>query len=141
MTQLILTARCIHALADHEHYLSAEQGITKRIAELIDSCELPKKKNKYGLVECDTDEKGRSKTHLWEAYNADTECDSGYGMRRYSPDEVEQYLAESECRHCISAYRLIQQRKNIRKELGRARRSIRRLGKESVKFLDRVEFE
>lgn len=130
----------IKALARHELAVIGLAAATRRIAETLDGCpvqaelanSIVQQWNGGGCstIESLTDDKGRTKTHLWRALNT--------GDRRRYDDEVTEYLADEEtgCQHCAKAWVLIHERKKARQELGVARRLIRYYGKEAVKLVE-----
>lgn len=76
----------------------------------------------------------RIKNHLYFAFTEETACDSGYGVRRMDEGEQEAFLSDEEtgCEHCLNAWRHIMARKEARKQFGRAKASIRMLGKRVI---------
>jgi hypothetical protein len=59
-------------------------------------------------------------------------------MTTMSYDDQENYLTDpwnddTRCEHCYAAWRLIQDRKEVRQQLGRVKRSLRQLGKSALK--------
>lgn len=70
--------------------------------------------------------------HLELAYAMENApCDSGHGYQRIHSnhdDDVEGYLAEL-CPHCLAAHKAIEQRKEVRKRFGIAKRRISILGR------------
>ena len=80
-----------------------------------------------------TDPNGRPKTHIWQALNfTDIGC-HGYPVR-LDMREIADFLADAdECEHCRRAWALILKRKEVRQELGAAKRAIRSLGRAALK--------
>lgn len=80
-----------------------------------------------------TDQNGREKNHIWEALNfTDIGC-HGYPVR-LDIREIADFLADAdECEHCQRAWALILKRKEVRQELGAAKRAIRSLGRAALK--------
>ena len=80
-----------------------------------------------------TDPNGRPKTHIWGALNfTDIGC-HGYPVR-LDLNEIADFLADAdECEHCQRAWALILKRKEVRQELGAAKRAIRSLGRAALK--------
>lgn len=127
----------IKALARHELAVVGLATATSAIGRELAKCPLQVELDKefdlqwrgggYGNIERLTDEKGRTKTHLWHAF-------SGGGQDRLYDDEVTEYLADEEtgCQHCARAWELINERKKARQELGIARRLIRYYGKQAI---------
>jgi hypothetical protein len=141
MKQVIpFEARVITALANHERLLQQVGQMKKQIGAHLAECPVMKKASDWTLSATETkdlfDEKGLVKTHLWGAFNELIE--GSYGMVRMDSDDQENYLTdpwcdETRCEHCYAAWRVIQERKEVRQELGRARRSLRQLGKSAMK--------
>lgn len=138
-----LAEKVIASLANHER-LMQQVGVMKiQIGKHIEACPVSEKLSVHyaGIEKHDEliDKKtGRAKTHLWHAFNDLVEHDSGYGMSHMSYDDQENYLTdpwndETRCEHCFAAWRLIQDRKEVRQELGKAKRSLRQLGKSALK--------
>lgn len=131
----------IKALARHELAVQALASATKDIGYALSECpiqvELEAELDRqwtgggHSRIEQLTDNKGRTKTHLWQALNGD-------GQDRLDDDEVAEYLADEEsgCPHCAKAWVLIHERKKARQELGVARRLIRYYGKLAVKLVE-----
>lgn len=70
------------------------------------------------------------RTHLHESFKETTDCDSEYfAERKLSPDEITDWLSDTECQGCIDAWDLIQERKEVRREFGIAKRAIRSIGR------------
>lgn len=126
--------KVISALAKHEKYTQADRELTKELANCIESCQLPNKEpDQWGVVWKDTDEKSFPKTHLWHAFRERMPSDCGYGMRILANDEIEEYLSEGGCDHCLRALHILNaDRLMVRRELGKARRLIRRYGKAAI---------
>lgn len=133
-------ARVIAALANHERLLQQVGLMKKQIGEHINACPIMKKAMDWDTPESERaelqDSKGMIKTHLWGAFNE--LIDGSYGMVRMEVDDQENYLTdpwcdETRCDHCYAAWKVIQARKEVRQHLGRARRSLRQLGKSALK--------
>jgi glutaredoxin len=131
----------IGALARHERAQQEVQRLKSAIGAALSQCPISVK---YASIETTFEErekmqdaKGRTRTHLWHALTETVECDSGYFMRRLDDGEISEYLAydETGCPHCLEAWRLIQQRKVARQELGIAKRALRTLGKSAIKMV------
>ena len=142
MTKAIsLESRIIASLANHERLLQQVGQMKKQIGENLLKCPVMIRVNSedIGSAEWDSlyDQKGLVKTHLWAAFNTTIESDYG-GQIQMDRDDQENYLTdpwndETPCEHCYAAWRVIQERKEVRQELGRARRSLRMLGKSALK--------
>lgn len=136
--------KALVALATHEDLMQRVAVMKVQIGKHIQACPVSEKLSIHyaGLANHDAliDEKtGRAKTHLWHAFNDLVDHDSGYGKAHMSLDDQENYLTdpwddESRCEHCYAAWKLIQERKEVRQQLGIAKRSIRALGKVAKGF-------
>ncbi|SBW79864.1 hypothetical protein PVE_R1G1978 [Pseudomonas veronii 1YdBTEX2] len=130
--------RVITALANHERLLQQVGQMKKQIGAHLAECPVMKKANDWNISAQDSkdlyDEKMLVKTHLWEAFNETVESDYGNQVAMNSDDQ-EIYLTEEDtgCEHCYAAWRVIQERRDVRQELGRARRALRMLGKSALK--------
>ncbi|QLG93739.1 hypothetical protein HZF02_18055 [Pseudomonas yamanorum] len=130
--------RVITALANHERLLQQVAQMKKQIGAHLADCPAMKKANDPDTIGDDyyalIDQKGLVKTHLWEAFNNTVESDYGNQVLM-SYDDQEIHLTEEDtgCEHCYAAWRVIQYRKDVRQELGRARRALRMLGKSALK--------
>lgn len=135
-----LESRVLIALANHERLLQQIGQMKKQITAHLAECPVMKKVNSpdiatdeyYGLM----DQKGLVKTHLWEAFNETVESDYGNQVSMNSDDQ-EIHLTEEDtgCEHCYAAWRVIRSRREVRQELGSARRSLRMLGKSALKVM------
>jgi hypothetical protein len=130
--------RVITALANHERLLQQVGQMKKQIGAHLAECPVMKKANHPDTIGDDyyalIDQKGLVKTHLWEAFNETVESDYGNPILM-DRDEQQDYLAQEDigCEHCYAAWRVIQDRKDVRQELGSARRALRMLGKSALK--------
>lgn len=133
-------SRFVIALANHERLLQQVGQMKKQIGAHLAECPVMKKAGDWKLSAHETkdlfDEKGLVKTHLWGAFNELIE--GSYGMVRMESDDQENYLTDpwnddTRCDHCYAAWKVIQERKEVRQELGRARRALRQLGKSALK--------
>lgn len=136
-------AKVIASLANHERLLQQNADMKKQISKHLNGCPIQKKALDWDTPESERyelqDGKGRIKTHLWQAFNR--EIAGAWGSIPMDPDEQENYLTdpwndESRCEHCHAAWKLIQARKEVRQELGKARRSLRMLGRSAVRIAD-----
>lgn len=126
------------ALARHELARQKVDGLSRRIGLAINRCPVVIKSNDWAISNAERaeiwDEKTqRHKSHLWMVYNA--RAVYGEHFDEEGQDDALQPCNDG-CRHCLRAFRLINQRKIARKELGRARLSIRALGKHAIKMID-----
>jgi len=139
-----LETRVITALANHERLLQQVGQMKKQIGAHLAECPVMKKANDWSISAQDSkdiyDEKtGLVKTHLWGAFNELVEGSHG-GMVRMNLDDQENYLTdpwcdETRCDHCYAAWRVIQDRRDVRQELGQARRTLRMLGKLALRVM------
>lgn len=135
-----LESRVITQLANHERLLQQIGQMKKQITAHLAECPVMKKVNSldipineyYGLM----DQKGLIKTHLWEAFNETVESDYGNQVSMNSDDQ-EIHLTEEDtgCEHCYAAWRVIRERRDVRQQLGSARRALRMLGKSALKMM------
>ncbi|WP_448675829.1 hypothetical protein MOQ67_05160 [Pseudomonas sp. LY-1] len=139
MKQVIpFETRVITALANHERLLQQVGQMKKQIGAHLAECPVMKKAGDWTLSAEQTkdlyDEKMLVKTHLWEAFNETVESDYGNQIAMDS-EEQQDYLAQEDtgCEHCYAAWRVIQERRDVRQELGSARRALRMLGKSALK--------
>ncbi len=142
-TTMSLPEKVIASLANHERLMQQVGAMKIQIGKHIESCPVSDKLSIHyaGIEKHDDlidDKTGRAKTHLWHAFNDLVESDCGYGKKHMGYDDQENYLTdpwndETRCEHCFAAWRLIQDRKEVRQELGKAKRSLRQLGKSALK--------
>lgn len=135
-----LESRVITQLANHERLLQQIGQMKKQITAHLAECPVMKKVNSldipineyYGPM----DQKGLIKTHLWEAFNETVESDYGNQVSMNSDDQ-EIHLTEEDtgCEHCYAAWRVIRERRDVRQQLGSARRALRMLGKSALKVM------
>lgn len=132
--QLSIERKMIIALAKHEQAKEAVSDLSSAIGRALCECsierEIEKILREWGSIEHFYDEKGRTKTHLWQALN-------GQGYDRLD-GEVTEYLSSEEtgCPACLKAWEFIQQRKDAKQHLGVARRLIRHYGKRAIEMLE-----
>lgn len=135
-----LESKVVAALANHERLLQQVGQMKTQITENLLKCPVMISANtmEYGTEEWNKlyDQKGLIKTHLWGAFNELIE--GSWGMVRMDRDDQENYLTdpwcdETRCEHCYAAWKVIQDRKDVRQKLGSARRAIRQLGKSAMK--------
>lgn len=134
-------SKFIVALANHERLMQQVGAMKKQIGASLAECPIMKRASDWNLSADETkdlfDDKGLVKTHLWGAFNELIE--GSWGMARMERDDQENYLTdpwcdETRCEHCYAAWRVIQDRKEVRQELGKARRAIRQLGKTAIRL-------
>lgn len=84
----------------------------------------------------------RVRHHLHEALQVTTESDFEYGSdRKLNGDEIRAELEgmgydddqPHACPHCLAAWLMIERRKEVRREFGIAKRTLRALGKSALK--------
>lgn len=134
-----MTDKAIKAIIRHERAVQEVDSLTRRIGVKLNHCPLSKViyDGPFGGV----DERGRTKTHLWHAFQHREQSSCGYGMVGFHQDEIEDALSRGSdyaCRHCRRAWQLILRRKEARQELGSAKRSIRALGRAALAMEGRV---
>lgn len=125
----------IETLMRHERAAQSVTALTHRIGVKLGHCPiyqqsmLPQSGGELFAGD------GRVKTHLWQAFNHREPSSCGHGLVGLHQDALEDALSHGSdyaCRHCKRAWQLIQQRKAARQELGRAKRSIRALGRAAL---------
>lgn len=130
--------KALAAVIRYEESAARVADITKQIGEAINRCsvavEFDKAAQSWPFDDRKYMENGKLKTHLYLAFNEETMDDSGYGGRSLRDGEIEVYLTEEEtgCPHCAEAWRLINLRKEARRQFGRAKLAIRGLGKAAI---------
>lgn len=140
MKQVIpFETRVVTALANHERLLQQVGQMKKQIGAHLAECPVMKKANHPDTIVDDyyalIDQKGLVKTHLWEAFNETVESDYGNQvLMGYEDQEIHLTEEDTGCEHCYAAWRVIQERRDVRQELGRARRALRMLGKSALKI-------
>ncbi|QZX85323.1 hypothetical protein [Metapseudomonas otitidis] len=129
--------RNLAAIVRHERAAQENRKLTTAIGKEIAACPVSVELSDWNLhharrKELSTDE-GLAKTHLWQALNHREPSSCGHGEVRLREDEIDDYLAEDPaCEQCRRAWALIQQRKVVRQELGRAKRAIRAIGRAAL---------
>lgn len=131
----------IKALARHELALTRVKALSQQIGEAVSKCPIDRQ-----AMASDTPEHERqklwsegmkhTKTHLWQAFQHKEPSSCGWGEVHLRLNEVGDYIADEECPHCYLAWELIRERRDAKQELGRARMSIRALGRQAVKLVE-----
>jgi glutaredoxin len=128
----------IGALARHERAQQEVKRLKGAIGDAVSKCpiDLLASQESDMFDEELFDNRGRTKNHLWRAFREVTD-DGFFSPRSLNSGEITYYLkdAETGCPHCLEAWRLIQQRKVARQELGIAKRALRTLGKSAIKMV------
>lgn len=153
MAKPTFESRVITALARHER-AAAELGcIKKGIVAELEKCPITVEAYRNSDLNCDflnvseEDHKrlwdgSRVRHHLHLALQFTTENDREYGPDRKLYDyeiraELEGLGFDDDqphaCPHCLAAWLLIERRKEVRRELGVAKRVLRQLGKSALK--------
>lgn len=155
MKNLPLGERVIAALARHERAAGELGRIKKGIVAELEKCPITIEAYQNSDLNCDflnvseEDHKrlwdgSRVRHHLHLVLQSTTENDREYGPDRKLYDYeirawLEGYSDEDEqpyqCLHCLAAWLLIERRKEVRHELGIAKRSLRALGKSALKVV------
>lgn len=136
-----MTDKFVMALARHETAKQAADAISKRIGVAISRCPIAIKEGDWELSNAERaelfDEKtSKQKTHLWSVYNAS----AVYGEHFDHDGQREALHPRNDgCRHCYRAHVLIEKRRALRAELGRARLAIRALGKIAIKMQEGIK--
>jgi hypothetical protein len=127
----------LSAIVRYERAAANVSALKKRIGEALQKCSVHEEMERAFKVPPYTAnhliDGTHVKTHLHNAFQETTSCASGYGDRRMTDDEIEVWLEEEGCPHCLEAWRLIGDRKAARKEFGIAKRAIRSIGKRAIK--------
>lgn len=127
-----MSSKALSAIIRHERAAQEVAGLTRRIGVKLGHCPISRMPadNEWML-----DEKGRLKTHLWQAFRHREPSSCGWGEAGLCEDGIADALSsgsEYACRHCKRAYQLIMRRKDARQELGNARRAIRTMGRAAL---------
>tara|TARA_R110001606_G_scaffold30344_2_gene93804 strand:- start:2710 stop:3135 length:426 start_codon:yes stop_codon:yes gene_type:complete len=131
----------MEAIVRHEKARQAVDAMSRNIGQAINRCPVAVKAQSWETPNSEMGElwdeaSGKHKTHLWHALKFRETADSGYGSQGLGDDGIDDALSEHgeyACERCLAAYRLIVERRHLRKELGRARMSIRALGRAALK--------
>lgn len=128
------------AIIRHERARQAVDSLTHEIGISVSRCPIDQEARTgdgvYGNLW--TQDKLHTKTHLWQAFQFRETSSCGWGQVGLSEDGVLDALSEGseyECEHCHHAYTKIIERRHARIELGRARLSIRALGRAALNRL------
>lgn len=125
-------SRALAAIVRFERASRAVTAATKAIADSISRCSVAEAEIADGHGNKYRDSKGRLKTHLWEFLNHQVEYCEETGAPYLSPEEFREELESMQCPHCIETFRLIQERKAARKDLGIAKRALRSIGRAAI---------
>ena len=132
-----MTDKALSAIIRQERAMQEVAILTRDIGQALAACPVSVELNRWETSNARraelTDQNGREKNHIWEALNfTDIGC-HGYPVR-LDIREIADYLADAdECEHCRRAWALILKRKEVRQELGAAKRAIRSLGRAALK--------
>lgn len=128
--------KALAAVIRHEIAAANVASLQKRICESLRACpvhaEMEQSIGVFGFDQSKFIDGSYVRTHLHEAMKETVSCDSGYGDRRMRDDEIEEWLADGGCEHCLQAWRLVMKRKEARRELGFAKQAIRAIGRAAV---------
>lgn len=112
------------------------RDLTRLIGESLELCPITKQANTpdaRGYYPDNLMDGGRIKTHLWHAFRETTDADAPYPSERHLVDwELEEYLEEQGCPHCVEAWRLVKERKAARRAFGLAKRNVRMIGRRAT---------
>lgn len=130
----------IKALARHEMALTKVKSLGRQIGEAVSKCPIDRQAMSGDMPEHErqklwAQDQRHTKTHLWQAFQHKEPSSCGWGEVHLRLDEVGDYIADEECPHCYRAWELIRERRDAKQELGRARLSIRALGRQAVKLV------
>lgn len=142
-----MTDKYMKAIARHELAKQSVDSLTAQIGESIRSCPLDMKAHDPNIPDQERQKlwddgaigSSKTKTHLWHAFQVRELASHGWYYLPLCEDGVLDALSEGseyECEHCHRAYELIIERKEARRELGKARLAIRALGKQAIKELE-----
>lgn len=131
------------AIIRHEKAKQAVQALSCEIGAAINLCPIAIRAQDWKTPNSERgelwdDASGKHKTHLWHAFKHREPSSCGYGSVGLGDDGIDDSLApgsEFECEHCRRAYQLIRDRRCAKQELGRARLSIRALGRAALEEL------
>lgn len=155
MTKPDFATRVIAALARHERAAGEIGVIKKAISNALDKCPITIRAVGETSIFGDRLDSAevaalwdgsRVKHHLHQALQTKIDNGTGWGgERNLDADEIREELsgynddpeypneASLACPHCLAAWDLIIQRKEVRHELGNAKRALRNLGKTAMK--------
>jgi hypothetical protein len=148
-------SRVIAALARHERAAGELGRIKKGIVAELEKCPITIEAYQNSDLNCDflnvseEDHKrlwdgSRVRHHLHETLQVTTDDGGDYDRERKLHDyeiraELEGLGYDDDqphaCPHCLAAWILIERRKDVRHELGVAKRSLRQLGKSALKVM------
>lgn len=158
MSKPDFATRVITALARHER-AAGEIGIIKKaISDSLEKCPITIQANaqssifssqSYPQEGLELWDGSRIRHHLHEVLQLTIDTGSGYGgERKLDADEIREELSGYNddplrrddrslgCPHCLAAWDLIIKRKEVRHELGNAKRALRNLGKTAMKVTE-----
>ena len=113
--------RALHLCGEYDRLMGRVKDLTKSIGNALDGCKL--------AAEGKVDKKGRTITHLTEAYASFLDNQGDYWPERMWLDETEQEEVLAQCSSCGIAHLHVQERKAARKALGIVKRQIRMIGR------------
>lgn len=126
-------SRPLAAIVRFERASRAVKEATTAISDSIARCSVAEAEIADGHGNKYRDSKARLKTHLWQVLQSQVEYCEETGAPSYlSPSEFMEELESTGCPHCIETFRLIQERKLARKELGIAKRALRAIGRAAI---------
>lgn len=148
MAKPTFESRVITALARHERAHGELTLIKKSIQAELAKCPISVIANRpitmfddhvaYAESEKMWDD-SRVNHHLHQVLQITIDPEDGYhGQRKLDADEIREELEGHNdeslgCPHCLAAWDLVIRRKDVRKELGHAKRALRQLGKSAMK--------
>lgn len=148
MSKPDFATRVITALARHERAAGEIGVIKKAISDALEKCPITIQANEqssifssqsYPQEESKLWDGTRVMHHLHNVLQLTIDTGSGYGgERKLDADEIREELSGfsddvNACPHCLAAWDLIIKRKEVRHELGNAKRALRNLGKTAMK--------
>lgn len=106
--------KALAACQDYVHWKAQIKKLSSAIGGNLHLCETSKAKDSQYLG-----------THLAEAYRPDHD---EYRTSYMTPQDIVEFLG-TECKYCLAAHNLIQERKLAKQKLGHAKRQISKIGK------------
>lgn len=113
--------KALHLCREYDRLTERIKDLTTSIGHALDGCRL--------AAEGKVDEKGRTITHLTEAYASFDVADEWSDKDRGYHDEATQLEILSVCSSCGIAHKHVQERKAARKAFGIVKRQIRMIGR------------
>ncbi len=129
--------KALAAVIHYDQWSARVKDLTRSIGKSLEECPTTKLAEQawgqFGGNIYVAKATGKVMTHLWGAFNE--EMEGAYGSVRLDEGEITEFLQDDEtgCPHCLQAWVLVGQRKDARKELGKAKLSLRAIAKSAIK--------